>query len=108
MVSASAGDDTLPATFLSYFLHEQIKRSRDGSSKVDFCNRNQFKHLLADMFGASVDTTQTTLRWFLLYVAESKAIQCRIREVIFRWNLRGRCIEPFWSGLHKVRINIKT
>lgn len=87
---ASDGGEISPTTFLTYFLNERTKRSREGNSKVDFCNRNQFKHLLADIFGASVDTTLSTLRWFLLYVAKSKAIQCRIREVIFRLNSRDR------------------
>lgn len=70
-------------TILTCFLNEQLKRIRAGDAKADFCNRIQLKHLLADMFGASVDTTLTTLRWFLLYVAQSKEIQCRIREVKF-------------------------
>lgn len=67
---ASVTDGTSPTTFLTYFLNERLKRIRTGDSKVEFCNRNQFKHLLADMFGASVDTTVTTLRWFFLYMCK--------------------------------------
>lgn len=67
-------------SILELFLLEQKQRSQENDPKVKFCDRTQLRHFLADLFGAGVDTTLTTLRWFLLFVANNKEIQQKIRQ----------------------------
>lgn len=61
------------------FLHEKNKRV-GTIDLVKFYNDQQFYHLLADIFGASLDTTLTTLRWYLLFIAVHKQVQSKIRQ----------------------------
>ncbi|XP_012228131.1 cytochrome P450 306a1 [Linepithema humile] len=46
----------------------------------------QFYHMLADLFGAGVDTTLTSFRWFLLFMAvypdEQKKVQDEMNELL--------------------------
>lgn len=63
------------------FLREKKQRLIDGNPKAELCSDEQLRHLLADLFGAGVDTTLTTLRWFLVFVAHDPIIQSKIKEV---------------------------
>ncbi|KAI4500834.1 hypothetical protein M0802_004045 [Mischocyttarus mexicanus] len=54
-------------SILSAFNDEMTNRMK--SNDLGYFTEQQYYHLLADMFGAGTDTTLTTLRWFLLYVA---------------------------------------
>lgn len=54
-------------SFLAAFDEEM--RSRTDAGNIGHFTQPQFYHLLADLFGAGVDTTLTTLRWFLLFMA---------------------------------------
>ncbi|KAI4461069.1 cytochrome p450 [Holotrichia oblita] len=65
---------------LHAFLLEKEKRVGDVTEK--FYSNEQFFHLLADLFGAGLDTTLTTLRWYLLYMANYPHIQKRVQEEI--------------------------
>lgn len=49
-----------PENLIQAFLIEREKRSADVSNK--FYNDKQLLHLLADMFGAALDTTLSTMR----------------------------------------------
>lgn len=71
------------ASIAEMFLRERRDRMLNGESKAKYCSHEQLRHLLADLFGAGVDTTLTTLRWFLLFVSMNKPIQSRIKEVDF-------------------------
>ncbi|KAI8034586.1 cytochrome P450 306a1 [Drosophila gunungcola] len=62
-----------PRCILEHFLIH-----RDPDSQL-YCD-DQLRHLLADLFGAGVDTSLATLRWFLLYLAREQRCQRRLHE----------------------------
>uniref|UniRef100_A0A182NN31 Cytochrome P450 n=1 Tax=Anopheles dirus TaxID=7168 RepID=A0A182NN31_9DIPT len=65
---------------LKCFLKEAAKRQETGRPDAAFCNDTQLRHLMADLFGAGVDTTFSTIRWALLYIALYPTVQHRLRE----------------------------
>jgi ecdysteroid 25-hydroxylase CYP306A1 len=70
--SNSLLDDMIDA-----FLDEKERR---GEGEDGFYSTTQLHHLLADMFGAGMDTTVTTLWWFVLFMARHSdaQVQCFI------------------------------
>ncbi|XP_044586495.1 cytochrome P450 306a1 isoform X2 [Cotesia glomerata] len=66
--------------FLAAFYDEMTRRQNNNS--VGSFTEQQYYHLLADLFGAGTDTTLTTIRWFLLYIAISPEKQEKIYEEI--------------------------
>jgi ecdysteroid 25-hydroxylase CYP306A1 len=56
------------------FLDEKKRRAESDGG---FYSTAQFHHLLADLFGAGLDTTLTTLNWFFLFLAEHADVQVR-------------------------------
>ncbi|XP_063703254.1 cytochrome P450 306a1 isoform X2 [Culicoides brevitarsis] len=62
-------------SIVKYFL---IDRELRGKS-IKFGSDEQLRHLLADLFGAGVDTTLTTIRWFILFTARDRVIQEKLR-----------------------------
>lgn len=70
----------IPKCVLEHYLRERQKREANNESSLEYCSNEQLRHLLADLFGAGVDTTLTTLRWFLLYIAKYPGIQNRLRD----------------------------
>lgn len=64
------GDD-----LMAMFVKEIMKRK--DQTNTHFFNEKQCYFLLSDLFGAGVETTVNTLRWFLLYIAIHKDIQVR-------------------------------
>lgn len=54
---------------LDNFLLEQKRRFEAGDEGAKYVTDEQMLYLLADMFGAGLDTTSVTLAWFLLFMA---------------------------------------
>lgn len=75
---SSSSSTSKSSNVIELFLKEKQKRLNDDTSK--FYSNIQLRHLLADLFGAGVDTTLTTLRWFLLYVAQNDDIQHKLHD----------------------------
>lgn len=72
------------------FLVEREKKKESNDPAIQFYNDQQFYHLLADVFGASLDTTLTTLRWFFLFMAAFPHEQTQMQEELDAV-LNGRC-----------------
>ncbi|EDW65981.1 cytochrome P450 306a1 [Drosophila virilis] len=66
-----------PHSILEHFLGE-----RQPFSQL-YCDE-QLRHLLADLFGAGVDTALATLRWFLLYMAREQRCQKRLQAELLQ------------------------
>lgn len=71
------------SNILELFLKERHSRGLDSTEAIandpEFGD-SQLNHLLADIFGAGLDTTMTTIRWTLLYVALDPAVQKKLKQ----------------------------
>ncbi|CAK1552156.1 unnamed protein product [Leptosia nina] len=67
---------------LDNFLKEQKRRFDDDEDSSKYMTHEQLLFLLADMFGAGLDTTSVTLAWFFLYMALYPEVQERVRQEI--------------------------
>ncbi|XP_064210742.1 cytochrome P450 306a1 isoform X1 [Tribolium castaneum] len=78
------------------FLAEKEKRKNEDS--VKFYNDQQFHYLLADIFGASLDTTLTTLRWYVLYMAVHQDVQKKVRSLLNDLTLEQIAMVPYFEA----------
>lgn len=60
---------------MAMFMKEMTKRTNYKGSH--YFTEKQCCFLLSDLFGAGVETTANTLRWFLLYMALNQEIQVK-------------------------------
>ncbi|KAK4876362.1 hypothetical protein RN001_012784 [Aquatica leii] len=67
--------DADPENVIQAFLSEL-----ESTNDAEYFTDAQFHHLLADIFGAGLDTTLTTLRWFFLYMAAYPNVQEQIQH----------------------------
>lgn len=72
--------ENYPDCILKRFLLEKQNRETKNEKLAENCSYTQLKHLLADVFGASLDTTLNTLQWFLLMISINKNCQDKIYE----------------------------
>ncbi|XP_041976934.1 cytochrome P450 306a1 [Aricia agestis] len=74
----SSGEECI----LDNYLLEQNKRFENEEDSAMYATDEQLLHLLCDMFGAGLDTTASTLNWFLLYMAMHPKEQELVRKEI--------------------------
>lgn len=75
-------------SILKRFLLEKRDREMKKDTLAENCNRNQLNYLLADIFGASLDTTLSTLRWYLLLLVKHQDIQENVFQEMKLYGLR--------------------
>lgn len=73
-------ENTDTNNIIDAFLMERQKRQNSNDPSARFFSDSQFYHLLADVFGAGLDTTLTTLRWFFLFMAAYPSEQKKVQE----------------------------
>lgn len=73
-----------------------VDRMNGGEENSSF-TEPQLYHLLADLFGAGVDTTLTTLRWYFLYMALNPSVQDKVHGELDARIARGS--EPSLSDI---------
>ncbi|XP_045490965.1 cytochrome P450 306a1 [Colias croceus] len=64
------------------FLKEQKRRFESNEESAKYMKDEQLMYLLADMFGAGLDTTSVTLAWYFLYMSIFPDEQERVRQEI--------------------------
>lgn len=72
--------ENYPDCIMKRFLLEKNDREEKNHELAQNCSLTQLIHLLADTFGASLDTTLCTLRWYLLLIAINREFQYKIYE----------------------------
>ncbi|XP_055683659.1 cytochrome P450 306a1 [Lutzomyia longipalpis] len=82
---AKANNEGRKDNILSLFLQEKSKQAQlvAGNSEKLWSDE-QLKHVLADLFGAGLDTTNSTIRWILLYMAKNPEVQRKVHQEMFR------------------------
>lgn len=75
-------------SILRRFLLEKRDREKRNDELAKNCSRKQLNYLLADLFGASLDTTLCTLRWYLLLMAKNYDVQ---EKVFLEMTNSGSC-----------------
>lgn len=87
-LDTSQGSDSI----LRRFLLEKREREMNNDALASNCNRNQLNYLLADIFGASLDTTLSTLRWYLLLLVKHPDVQEKVFHEIELHGLRKQFV----------------
>lgn len=72
--------DSYPISILKLFYIEKMRLRAIKHADLKYFTQEQLKHLLADCYGAGVDTTLTTILWFILYTAKYTEIQEKLRR----------------------------
>nr|UUB32681.1 cytochrome P450 CYP306A1 [Dendroctonus valens] len=71
---------TITSLMEEFLMEKQLKAGTEDGQR--FYNDRQMDHLVADIFGASLDTTLTTLRWFLLFLGLNQDVQRELHQEI--------------------------
>lgn len=85
--------DDNPVNILKCFLKEKQKRLKSNDPSAKFYCDDQLRHLLADLFGAGVDTTLTTLRWLFLYLAKYTKYQEALRSELSSFDEKSMSLD---------------
>lgn len=77
-------------SIIKRFLFEKSDREERKDVSAKNCSYKQLNHLLADLFGASLDTTLCTLRWLLLILAIHDDCQKKIYEEMKAYGVKEK------------------
>lgn len=93
-------------SILRRFLLEKRDRELRNDELAKNCSRKQLNYLLADVFGASLDTTLSTLRWYLLMIAQHLDAQDRVFEEMKSHGLKEQILLDDIEHLHFMKASV--
>lgn len=93
-------------SILKRFLLEKRDREMRNDKLAKNCSRKQLNYLLADLFGASFDTTLSTLRWYLLLIAIHQDKQDKLYDEMQAYGLRDEFLLDDVEHLNYLRASI--
>ena len=93
-------------SILKRFLLEKRDREMRNDKLAAFCTRKQLNYLLADLFGASLDTTLCTIRWYLLMIALHKDVQDKVYHEMKNYGLRQQFLLDDIKHLNYLKASI--
>jgi cytochrome P450 len=93
-------------SILKRFLLEKRDREMRNDELAKNCTRKQLNYLLADIFGASFDTTLSTLRWYLLMIAMNVNAQEKVYEEMKSYGLKEKFHLDDIEHLHYLKASV--
>lgn len=93
-------------SILRRFLLEKRDREMRNDELAKNCSRKQLNYLLADLFGASLDTTLSTLRWYLLLMAKNEDVQAKVYLELKNYGLRELAVLDDIEQFHYLKASI--
>lgn len=93
-------------SIVSKFLQEKRDREARNDDLADNCSRKQMKYFLADLFGASFDTTLCTLRWYLLLIAKYGEKQEKVFQEMKSYGVRDEFLLDDIEHLNYLKASI--
>ena len=93
-------------SILRRFLLEKRAREMRNDDLAKNCSRKQLNYLLADLFGASLDTTLSTLRWYLLMIAKHCNVQEKVYKEMKSYGLRDQFLLDDIDHLHYLKASV--
>jgi ecdysteroid 25-hydroxylase len=93
-------------SILRRFLLEKRDREARNDELAKNCTRKQLNYLLADVFGASLDTTLSTLRWYMLLIAQHHDVQDKIYDEMTNYGLSEEFTLDDIENLHYLKASV--
>lgn len=93
-------------SILRRFLLEKRDRELRNDELARNCSRKQLNYLLADIFGASLDTTLSTLRWYLLMIAANQDVQEKVYHEMKSYGLKAQFLLDDIEHLNYLKASI--
>lgn len=93
-------------SILKRFLLEKRDREMRNDKLAAYCSRKQLNYLLADLFGASLDTTLCTLRWYLLMIAIHNDVQDKVYQEMKNYNMKKQFLLDDIEHLNYLKASI--
>lgn len=93
-------------SILRRFLLEKRDREMRNDDLAKNCSRRQLNYLLADLFGASLDTTLSTLRWYLLMIAKNYDVQEKVYREMKSYGLKEQFLLDDIDHLYYLKASV--